>query len=82
VRFLHIAEICREKSHSIALASAALLQQILGACSSGHVLHLQLAASVPHDFSNLADEFMAIDGFFMACLVPICFEDLQGLNVY
>jgi hypothetical protein len=33
--------------------------RVLGACSGGQVLHLQLAASVPHDFSDLADEFMA-----------------------
>jgi hypothetical protein len=59
VRFLPVAENYREKSRSIALASAALLQWVLGACSGGQVLHLQLAASVPHDFSDLADEFMA-----------------------
>jgi hypothetical protein len=59
VRFLPIAENCREKSCSIALASAALLQRVLGACSSGQLLHLQLVASVSHDFSDLADEFMA-----------------------
>jgi hypothetical protein len=29
---------------------AALLQWVLGACSGGQVLHLQLAISVPHDF--------------------------------
>jgi hypothetical protein len=57
---LPVAENCREKSRSIALAaSAALLQRVPGACSGGQVLHLQLAASVPHDFSDLADEFMA-----------------------
>jgi hypothetical protein len=27
-----------------------LLQQVLGACSGGQVLHLQLTTSVPHDF--------------------------------
>ncbi len=59
MRFLPVAENCREKSHSIALASVALLQRVLGACSGGEVLHLQLAASAPHDFSDLADEFMA-----------------------
>jgi len=42
-----------------ALASAALLQWVLGACSGGQVRHLQLVASIPHDFSDLADEFMA-----------------------
>jgi hypothetical protein len=56
VRFLPVAENCREKSRSIALASAALLQRVLSACSGGQVL---LAASIPHDFSDLADEFMA-----------------------
>ncbi len=59
MRFLPVAENCREKSRSIALASAALFQQVLGACSGGQVLHLHLVASVPHDFSDLADEFMA-----------------------
>jgi hypothetical protein len=58
VRFLPVTKNCREKSRSIALASAALLQRVLGACSGGQVLHLQLAASIPHDFSDLADEFM------------------------
>ncbi len=59
MRFLPVAENCREKSRSIALALVALLQWVMGACSGGQVLHLQLAASVPHDFSDLADEFMA-----------------------
>jgi hypothetical protein len=59
VRFLPVAENCRENSRSIVLASIALLQRVLGANSGGQVLHLQLAASVPHDFSDLADEFMA-----------------------
>jgi hypothetical protein len=59
VRFLPVVENCREKSHSIALASAALLQRVLGACFGGQVLHLQLVAFVPHDFLDLADEFMA-----------------------
>ncbi len=59
MRFLPVVENCREKSRSIALASAALLQRVLGACFGGQVLHLQLAASIPHDFLDLADEFMA-----------------------
>jgi hypothetical protein len=59
VRFLFIVENCREKSRSIALASVALLQRVLGAYSCGQVLHFQLATSIPHDFSDLANEFMA-----------------------
>jgi hypothetical protein len=59
MRFLPVVKNYREKSRSIALASAALLKRVLGACSGGQVLHLQLAASIPHDFSNLVDEFMA-----------------------
>ncbi len=59
MHFLPVVENCRENSRSIALASAALLQRVLSACSGGQILHLQLVASVPHDFSNLADEFMA-----------------------
>jgi hypothetical protein len=59
VRFLPVAENCREKSRSIALALATLLQRELGAYIGGQVLHLQLAASIPHDFSDLANEFMA-----------------------
>ncbi len=58
-RFLPVAKNCREKSHLIALALAALLQWVLGACSGGQVLHLQLAASVPHDFSDITNESMA-----------------------
>ncbi len=58
MRCLPVVENCREKSRSIALASAALLSWVLSAYSGGQVLHLQLAASVPHDFSDLADEFM------------------------
>jgi len=37
VRFLPVAENCREKSRSIALASAALLQRVLSACSGGQM---------------------------------------------
>ncbi len=59
MRLLPVAENCKEKSRSIALASATLLQRVLGACSGGQVLHLHLVASVPHDFSDLPDEFMA-----------------------
>jgi hypothetical protein len=59
VRFLRDVENYRKKSRSIVLASAALLQHVLGACSGGQVLHLQFVASVPHDFSDLANEFMA-----------------------
>ncbi len=59
MRFLPVAKNCREKSCSVALALAALLQRVLGAYSGGQVFHLQLATSVPHDFSDLTDEFMA-----------------------
>jgi hypothetical protein len=54
VRFLSVAENYRENHVQLLW-----LQRVLSACSGGQELHLQLAASVPHDFSDLADEFMA-----------------------
>jgi hypothetical protein len=46
------------------------LQRVLGACSGGQVFHLQLAASVPHDFTDLANEFMASYWWFLHGFLP------------